>query len=199
MPFYNLEFCDSNDSSLGIYIASRFSINSETIELLTFTPPMGDSPEGMLVVVYWFLYPHNPRHQVFNLLDMPVICCLHLRSKSSLWNIIFTARGTSPKILEVVIDEVCKWNNTTTSVVRLLPSDIQALSDFYTTPLSIHRGTSPKILEVVIDEVCKWNNTTTSVVRLLPSDIQALSDFYTTPLSIHRLVQQEVLGSMYQL
>nr|GFD37070.1 hypothetical protein [Tanacetum cinerariifolium] len=50
MPFHNLEFCDSNDSSLGIYIMNRLLVNSETVELLTFTPPMGDSPEGMLVL-----------------------------------------------------------------------------------------------------------------------------------------------------
>nr|GEY22772.1 hypothetical protein [Tanacetum cinerariifolium] len=43
MPFHNLEFCDSNDSSLGIYITSRFLVNDETVELLTFTPLMGDS------------------------------------------------------------------------------------------------------------------------------------------------------------
>nr|GEU68305.1 putative ribonuclease H-like domain-containing protein [Tanacetum cinerariifolium] len=78
MPFHNLEFYDSNDSSLGIYITSRLPVNSETVKLLTFTPPIGDSPKGMLVVVYWFLYPHSPRHQVFNPLDMPLICCLRL-------------------------------------------------------------------------------------------------------------------------
>nr|GFC00668.1 hypothetical protein [Tanacetum cinerariifolium] len=33
-------------------------------------------------------------------------------------NIIFAARGTSMKILKVVVDEVVKWNNMTTSVVR---------------------------------------------------------------------------------
>nr|GFB26775.1 hypothetical protein [Tanacetum cinerariifolium] len=76
MPFHNLEFRDSNDSSLGIYIASRLPVNSETVKLLTFMPPVGDSPECMLVVVYWFLYPHSPKHQVFNPLNMPVICCL---------------------------------------------------------------------------------------------------------------------------
>nr|GEW37255.1 hypothetical protein [Tanacetum cinerariifolium] len=108
MPFHNLEFRDSNDSSFGIYIMSRLPVNSEIIELLTFMPPMGDSLEGMLVIVYWFLYPHSPR-------------C------------------TSTKILEVVVNEVRKWNNTTTSVVRLLPSDIRALSDFYTTPSSNHK------------------------------------------------------------
>nr|GEW59854.1 hypothetical protein [Tanacetum cinerariifolium] len=46
MPFHNLKFRDSNDSSLGIYIASRFPVNSETIELLTLTPPNGRLPKG---------------------------------------------------------------------------------------------------------------------------------------------------------
>nr|GEV15635.1 hypothetical protein [Tanacetum cinerariifolium] len=78
VPFHNLEFRDSNDLPLGIYIASRFLVNSETIKLLKFTPPVIDSPKGMLVIVYWLLYPHSPMHQVFNPLDMPVICCLCL-------------------------------------------------------------------------------------------------------------------------
>nr|GEU32942.1 hypothetical protein [Tanacetum cinerariifolium] len=113
MPFYNLEFRDSNDSSLGIHIVSRLPVNSKTIELLTFTPLMGDSLEGMFAISYWFINPHSPRHQVFYPLDLPIICCLCLRDRSS----IFAARGTSMKILEVVVDEVLKWNNTTTSVV----------------------------------------------------------------------------------
>nr|GEW71329.1 putative reverse transcriptase domain-containing protein [Tanacetum cinerariifolium] len=96
MPFYNLKLSDIDDSSLRIHILSGLSVDSKTIELLTFTPLMGDSPQGMLVVVYWFLYPHYPRHQVFNPLDMPVICCLSLRNRSS----ILAARGTSLKILE---------------------------------------------------------------------------------------------------
>nr|GEX40614.1 hypothetical protein [Tanacetum cinerariifolium] len=72
---------------------------------------MGDSPEGILVVVYWFLNPHYPRHLVFNPLDMPLICYLCLRNRSSI------LAACSTKILEVVIDEVLKWNNMTTSVV----------------------------------------------------------------------------------
>nr|GFB21007.1 hypothetical protein [Tanacetum cinerariifolium] len=78
MPLYNLEFGDSDDSSLGVHIASRLSVNSKTIELLTFTPRMGDSLEGVLVIAYWFFNPHCPRYQVFYPLDMPVICCLRL-------------------------------------------------------------------------------------------------------------------------
>nr|GEX08892.1 hypothetical protein [Tanacetum cinerariifolium] len=142
MPFYNLEFRDSNDSPLGIYIASRFSVNSKTVELLTFTPPVRDSPKGVLVIVYWLLYLHCPRHQVFNPLDIPVICCLRLHNESC----IFAARSTSPKILEVVVDKVCKWNNTTTSVVRLLPSDIRALLDFYTNPSLNYKWVQQEVL-----------------------------------------------------
>nr|GEV03489.1 hypothetical protein [Tanacetum cinerariifolium] len=84
MPLDNLEFSDSDDSMLRILIASRLPVNSKTVELLTFTPPMGDSPEGMLVVAYWFLNPHCPRHQVFNPLDVHVICCLRLGDRSSI-------------------------------------------------------------------------------------------------------------------
>nr|GEW07894.1 retrovirus-related Pol polyprotein from transposon TNT 1-94 [Tanacetum cinerariifolium] len=71
MPLDNLEFSDNDDSSLRIHIASRLPVNSKTIELLTFTPPMRDSPEGMLVIAYWFFNPYCPRHQVLYPLDMP--------------------------------------------------------------------------------------------------------------------------------
>nr|GEY72118.1 hypothetical protein [Tanacetum cinerariifolium] len=112
MPFYNLEIRDSNDPLLGVYIKSRFSVNSETVELLTFTPLVSDSPKGVLVIVYWL--------------------------------IIFAAKGTFPKIFKVVVDEVCKWNDTTTSVIRLLPNDTQAPSGLYTTPSSIQRSSFKK-------------------------------------------------------
>nr|GEU57526.1 hypothetical protein [Tanacetum cinerariifolium] len=49
MPLDNLEFSDSDDSLLRIHIASRLLVDSKIVELLTFTPLMGDSPEGMLV------------------------------------------------------------------------------------------------------------------------------------------------------
>nr|GFC58120.1 hypothetical protein [Tanacetum cinerariifolium] len=90
MPFHNLEICDNNDPPLGVYIKSRFPVNSEPVELLTFPPPVKDSPKGVLVIVY------------------RLICS------------IFATRGTSSKILEVVVDEVCKGNYTTTSIIRLI-------------------------------------------------------------------------------
>nr|GEU79057.1 hypothetical protein [Tanacetum cinerariifolium] len=114
VPFHNLELGDSNDPPLGVYITSRFLVNSETIELLTFTPLVRDSPNGVLVIVYWLLYPHSTRHQVFNPLDIPIICSLRLCYRCS----ILSARGTSSKILEVVVDEVFKRNDTATSVIR---------------------------------------------------------------------------------
>nr|GEU53351.1 hypothetical protein [Tanacetum cinerariifolium] len=80
----------SNDPPLGVYITSRLPVNSKTIELLTFTSLARNSPKGVLVIVYWLL------------------CC------------ILAARGTSPKILEVVVDEVYKWNDKVTSVIRIL-------------------------------------------------------------------------------
>nr|GEZ78211.1 hypothetical protein [Tanacetum cinerariifolium] len=109
MPFHNLEIRDGNDPPLGVYIDSRFPVNSEPVELLTFPPPVRDSLKGVLVIVYRLL------------------CS------------IFLTRGTSPKILEVYVDEVWRWNDTTTSVIRLLLNDTQALSGLYTTPSSIHR------------------------------------------------------------
>nr|GEX67006.1 hypothetical protein [Tanacetum cinerariifolium] len=84
MPLYNLEFSDSDDSSLRIHIASRLLVNSKTVELVMFTPPMGDSPEGMLVIAYRLFNSHCPRHQVFYPLDMPIICFLRLLDRSSI-------------------------------------------------------------------------------------------------------------------
>nr|GFA35144.1 hypothetical protein [Tanacetum cinerariifolium]GFA53994.1 hypothetical protein [Tanacetum cinerariifolium] len=135
VPFHNLEIGGGNDPPLGVYIESRFSVNGEPVELLTFLPPVRNYPKGVLVIVYRLLYPHSTRHQVFNPLDMPIICSLRLCHKCC----IFSAGGTSPKILKVVVYEVCKWNDTATSVIRFPPNDIQALSGCYMTPSSIHR------------------------------------------------------------
>nr|GEX44846.1 hypothetical protein [Tanacetum cinerariifolium] len=84
MPLDNLKFSDNDDSTLRVDIASRLPVDNKTVELLKFAPSVGDSPEGMLVVAYWFLNPHCPRHQVFNPLDVPVICCLCLGDISSI-------------------------------------------------------------------------------------------------------------------
>nr|GEX95614.1 hypothetical protein [Tanacetum cinerariifolium] len=111
---------ESDDSTLRVDITSRLPIDSQTVELLTFAPPMGDSPKSMLVVAYRFLNPHCSRHKVFNPLDVPVICCLCLSDISC----ILAARGTSTKILEVVVDEVIKWDNTMTSGVRESARDV---------------------------------------------------------------------------
>nr|GFC91314.1 hypothetical protein [Tanacetum cinerariifolium] len=55
MPFHNLELGDSDDPPLRVYIESRFPVNREPIELLTFSPPVGNSPKGVPVVVYRLL------------------------------------------------------------------------------------------------------------------------------------------------
>nr|GEU77412.1 hypothetical protein [Tanacetum cinerariifolium] len=67
-----------------ILIASRLPVDSKSVELLTFAPPMRYSPESMLVVAYWFLNPHCARHKVFNPLDVPIVCCLCLGDRNSL-------------------------------------------------------------------------------------------------------------------
>nr|GFD30813.1 hypothetical protein [Tanacetum cinerariifolium] len=51
---------------------------------------------------------------------------------------------------EVVVDEVCKWDYTTTSVIRLPPDDIQALSGCYMILSSIHRSCSNHDLELEV-------------------------------------------------
>nr|GFB84454.1 hypothetical protein [Tanacetum cinerariifolium] len=55
VPFHNLELDDSDDPPLGVYIESRFPVNYEPIELLTFPPPVRNSLKGMLVIVYRLL------------------------------------------------------------------------------------------------------------------------------------------------
>nr|GFB11482.1 hypothetical protein [Tanacetum cinerariifolium] len=92
----------------------RLPVNCIPIEPFTFSPPVRNSPEGVLVVVYWLLYPHLTGHQIFDPFDVPIICRLRL----SYGSCIFTARCTSPKILEVVVDEVFEWNYPTTSMIQ---------------------------------------------------------------------------------
>nr|GFC73727.1 hypothetical protein [Tanacetum cinerariifolium] len=74
---------------------------------------------------------------------------------------IFATRGTSPKILKVVVDEVCKGNYMTTSVIRLLPNDTRAQSGLYTTPSSNHsqlaRSCSNHDPELEVSSVEKTN------------------------------------------
>nr|GFB76475.1 hypothetical protein [Tanacetum cinerariifolium] len=90
VPFHNLELGDSDDPLLGVYIESRFSVNCEPIELLTFPPLVRNSPKGVPVVVYWLL--------------------------------------TSPKILEVVVDEMFKQNYTTTLAFRYQRKRLQQIT-----------------------------------------------------------------------
>nr|GEY30599.1 hypothetical protein [Tanacetum cinerariifolium] len=59
VPFYNLELSDSDDPPLGVYIKRRFSVNCIPIKLLTFSPPVRNSSEGVPVVVYQLLLPPN--------------------------------------------------------------------------------------------------------------------------------------------
>nr|GEU53697.1 reverse transcriptase domain-containing protein, chloroplastic [Tanacetum cinerariifolium] len=87
MPFHNLEISNGNDPPLGVYIESRFPVNSEPAELLTFLPPVRNSPKGVLVIVYRLMYPHRTRNQVFNPLDIPVIYSLRLCYRCSIFAI----------------------------------------------------------------------------------------------------------------
>nr|GEU90652.1 ribonuclease H-like domain-containing protein [Tanacetum cinerariifolium] len=73
---------DSDDSTFRVDIASRLPVDSKSIELLSFATLRRDSPESMLVVAYWFLNPHCARHQVFNPLDVPIVCFLCLGDRS---------------------------------------------------------------------------------------------------------------------
>nr|GEZ12964.1 RNA-directed DNA polymerase, eukaryota [Tanacetum cinerariifolium] len=50
VPFHNLEIGDNDDPPLGVYIESRFPVNSEPVELLTFPPPVRNSPKGVHVI-----------------------------------------------------------------------------------------------------------------------------------------------------
>ncbi|GJS64095.1 hypothetical protein Tco_0678659 [Tanacetum coccineum] len=43
VPFDNLKLYDSNDSTFGVEITSKFPVSSNSIELLTFASPMRDS------------------------------------------------------------------------------------------------------------------------------------------------------------
>nr|GFB91045.1 hypothetical protein [Tanacetum cinerariifolium] len=81
-PFNNLKFGDNDDSTFKVDISRKLPVDCKSIELLTFMPAMRDSPESIFVKADRFLTPHCTRHQVFNPLDVPIICCLSLRYKS---------------------------------------------------------------------------------------------------------------------
>nr|GEW00432.1 hypothetical protein [Tanacetum cinerariifolium] len=76
MPFDYLELCDSDDSSFGVDISSTLPVSSKSIELLTFVPPMRDSPKCMIVVDDRHLTPHSVRDQIFNPFNVSIICSL---------------------------------------------------------------------------------------------------------------------------
>nr|GFC35543.1 hypothetical protein [Tanacetum cinerariifolium] len=57
-PFDDLKFGDSNDSTFLVDISSRFPIDCKFVELLTFAPPMRDSPEIIFIIADRFLNPH---------------------------------------------------------------------------------------------------------------------------------------------
>nr|GEU47417.1 hypothetical protein [Tanacetum cinerariifolium] len=82
MPFDDLKFDDSDDYTFGVDISSRLPVDRKSIEMLTFAPPMRDSPESIFVIANRCLTPHCARYQVFNPLYVPIICCLCLCNRS---------------------------------------------------------------------------------------------------------------------
>nr|GEY53938.1 hypothetical protein [Tanacetum cinerariifolium] len=58
MPFDYLKFGDNDDSTFGVDISSRLHVDRKSIELLTFAPPMRDSPESIFIIADWCLTPH---------------------------------------------------------------------------------------------------------------------------------------------
>nr|GEZ73445.1 retrovirus-related Pol polyprotein from transposon TNT 1-94 [Tanacetum cinerariifolium] len=119
MSLYNLEFSDSDDSSFRIHIASRLPVNNKTIELLMFTPSMGDFPEGMLVIAYWFFNPYCPRHQVFYPLDMPPAQSYSNHDSEMVVSVVEKTIQDAKRIVQLFdLQHLCQ-----TLDVRALPSD----------------------------------------------------------------------------
>nr|GFC39391.1 hypothetical protein [Tanacetum cinerariifolium] len=50
VPFNDLKICDSDDSTFRVDISSKFPVDFKSIELLTFAPPMRDSPKSIFVI-----------------------------------------------------------------------------------------------------------------------------------------------------
>nr|GEW92085.1 hypothetical protein [Tanacetum cinerariifolium] len=150
VPFHNLELSSSDDPPLGVDISSRLTVNCIPIELFTFSPPVRNSPEGVLIVVYWLLYPHLTGHQIFNPFDVPIICRLRLSYRRC----IFTARCTSPKILEVVVDEVFEQNYQMTSIIRYQRQRLQQivwiLLTFGIDPIQLISGRFVDLLQMIL-------------------------------------------------
>nr|GFC79182.1 hypothetical protein [Tanacetum cinerariifolium] len=82
VPFENLKLGDSDDSMFRVDISSRLPVDCKSVKLLTFAPSMRDSSKSIFVIADRFLTPHCVRHQVFNPLDVPIICCLSLGYKT---------------------------------------------------------------------------------------------------------------------
>nr|GEY43169.1 hypothetical protein [Tanacetum cinerariifolium] len=82
MPFDDLKLCDSDDSTLRVDISSRFPIDRKSIELLTFAPPMRDSPNGMFVIANRYLTPHCTR-LLQERIQAPLAFCMILSSARS--------------------------------------------------------------------------------------------------------------------
>nr|GEX04081.1 Gag-Pol polyprotein [Tanacetum cinerariifolium] len=116
VPLDNLKFSDSDDSTFRVDISSGLPVDCKSVELLTFVPPMRDSPKSMFVIAYRFLTPHSARHQVFNPLDVPIICCLCLGYRS--WILHQTSVARTPEQNGVVK----RWNRTLVEAARTMLS-----------------------------------------------------------------------------
>nr|GEX85184.1 hypothetical protein [Tanacetum cinerariifolium] len=73
MPFGDLKLYDSDDSTFGVDISSRFPIDRKSIELLTFAPPMRDFPESMFVIANQYLTLHCTTMQILKVVVDDVI------------------------------------------------------------------------------------------------------------------------------
>nr|GEU87506.1 hypothetical protein [Tanacetum cinerariifolium] len=61
VSFDNLKFGNSDDSTFGVDISSRLPVDCKSIELLTFVPPMRDSPKSIFIIADRCLTPHCAR------------------------------------------------------------------------------------------------------------------------------------------
>nr|GFA56852.1 hypothetical protein [Tanacetum cinerariifolium] len=171
VPFHNLEIGDSDDPPLGVYIESRFLVNSEPIELLTFLP--------LMLCIFGLKHlPEDTREAAADYVDtVDLRGCPNPIDLSSLCrpppNDIQALSGyyMTPSLIHR-LDQL-KVQESMYSV-----STVEAAADYVDT-VDLRGCPNP------IDP--------SSLCRPPPNDIQALSGYYMTPSLIYRSEHQFAL------
>nr|GEY97928.1 hypothetical protein [Tanacetum cinerariifolium] len=109
MPFDDLKFGDSDDSTFGVDILSRLPVDCKSIELLTFEPPMRDSSESIFIIADCLIDRLSPCKLLQEIIRAPSDSCMILSSAHSLLGQIAYARLSA---------SVSSWQSHVPSMIR---------------------------------------------------------------------------------